>query len=372
MNIAQQIVNGLVLGSGYACIALGWTILLGVARLVNFAHGQLYMLGAFVTWYAMTKLGCPTRWRSCRGDFRACGSGRADAKRDDGAGHDAEPDQPDDRHARPRLRAARRQRVDLWRQSADLAGYAGARQGRSGLAVVHLAGCAGAGRDARCFTVRCGCSRRRRASDRSFARSRKIPSWRNCSVSTRKVVYLLVFVFECSAVALGAALVAPRSPILTSMGFNEVIMTFVVVVLGGIGSIGGALVAGLGLGLFIAFFGAFVAHAYTTAAAFAVLLASARGPPGGIGSQMTAIESLHGLRCRCCVQPPSSCLIAVGFFLPRLLGGTFGRLFDADDDRDFCRHVLRRRSSCCPISAKSVSAIPCSGRSAATRPPIFR
>ena len=64
MNIAQQIVNGLVLGSGYACIALGWTILLGVARLVNFAHGQLYMLGAFATWYAMTKLGhAVSRWR---------------------------------------------------------------------------------------------------------------------------------------------------------------------------------------------------------------------------------------------------------------------------------------------------------------------
>ena len=59
MNIAQQIVNGLVLGSGYACIALGWTILLGVARLVNFAHGQLYMLGAFATWYAMTRLDLP-------------------------------------------------------------------------------------------------------------------------------------------------------------------------------------------------------------------------------------------------------------------------------------------------------------------------
>ena len=59
MNIAQQIVNGLVLGSGYACVALGWTILLGVARLVNFAHGQLYMLGAFVTWFAMVKAGLP-------------------------------------------------------------------------------------------------------------------------------------------------------------------------------------------------------------------------------------------------------------------------------------------------------------------------
>jgi branched-chain amino acid transport system permease protein len=100
-----------------------------------------------------------------------------------------------------------------------------------------------------------------------------------------KVVYLCVFVFECSAVALGAALVAPRSPILTSMGFNEVIMTFVVVVLGGIGSIGGALVAGLGLGLFTAFFGAFVAPAYTTAAAFALLLALLVIRPAGLATK---------------------------------------------------------------------------------------
>jgi branched-chain amino acid transport system permease protein len=100
-----------------------------------------------------------------------------------------------------------------------------------------------------------------------------------------RVVYLLVFVFECSAVALGAALVAPRSPILTSMGFNEVIMTFVVVVLGGIGSIAGALVAGLGLGLFIAFFGAFVAQAYTTAAAFALLLALLVIRPQGLATK---------------------------------------------------------------------------------------
>ena len=102
---------------------------------------------------------------------------------------------------------------------------------------------------------------------------------------TVDVVYLLVFVFECSAVALGAALVAPRSPILTSMGFNEVIMTFVVVVLGGIGSIGGALAAGLGLGLFIAFFGAFVAHAYTTAAAFALMLVLLVVRPAGLAAR---------------------------------------------------------------------------------------
>ncbi|MEI8153404.1 MAG: branched-chain amino acid ABC transporter permease, partial [Hyphomicrobiales bacterium] len=57
MNIPQQLVNGLVLGSGYACVALGWTVLLGAAKLVNFAHGQMYMLGAFVCWFMMTRLG---------------------------------------------------------------------------------------------------------------------------------------------------------------------------------------------------------------------------------------------------------------------------------------------------------------------------
>ena len=50
-------------------------------------------------------------------------------------------------------------------------------------------------------------------------------------------VYLGIFAFEGAAVAFAATLVAPRTPIITSMGFDEVIMTFVVVVLGGVGSV---------------------------------------------------------------------------------------------------------------------------------------
>jgi branched-chain amino acid transport system permease protein len=57
------------------------------------------------------------------------------------------------------------------------------------------------------------------------------------------------------------------------MGFDQVVMTFVVVVLGGIGSVGGSYVAGLAIGLFTAFFGALVSPAYTTAAVFALLIA---------------------------------------------------------------------------------------------------
>ena len=99
------------------------------------------------------------------------------------------------------------------------------------------------------------------------------------------LVYIGVFVFECAAVALGAGLVAPRSPILTSMGFDEVILTFVIVVLGGIGSVGGSLLAGFGLGMFTALFGALVSPAHTTAAAFFVLLAVLVLRPGGLATK---------------------------------------------------------------------------------------
>ncbi|MGM0639448.1 MAG: branched-chain amino acid ABC transporter permease [Pseudomonadota bacterium] len=44
----QAIVNGLVLGSFYALIALGYTMIFGVIKLLNFAHGDVYMVGAFV------------------------------------------------------------------------------------------------------------------------------------------------------------------------------------------------------------------------------------------------------------------------------------------------------------------------------------
>jgi branched-chain amino acid transport system permease protein len=44
----QQIVNGLALGSMYALVAIGYTLILGVLRLLNLAHGEIFMLGGFV------------------------------------------------------------------------------------------------------------------------------------------------------------------------------------------------------------------------------------------------------------------------------------------------------------------------------------
>ncbi|MDT7929305.1 ABC transporter permease subunit, partial [Tepidimonas sp.] len=48
--LLQQIINGLVLGSMYALVALGYTMVYGIIGLINFAHGDVLMIGALTSW----------------------------------------------------------------------------------------------------------------------------------------------------------------------------------------------------------------------------------------------------------------------------------------------------------------------------------
>jgi branched-chain amino acid transport system permease protein len=52
----QQLINGLVLGSMYALVALGYTMVYGIINLINFAHGEVLMVGALVSWTVVTWL----------------------------------------------------------------------------------------------------------------------------------------------------------------------------------------------------------------------------------------------------------------------------------------------------------------------------
>ena len=52
----QQIVNGLTLGSVYAVVALGYTMVYGIIQLINFAHGEVVMIGAMVAFSVITAL----------------------------------------------------------------------------------------------------------------------------------------------------------------------------------------------------------------------------------------------------------------------------------------------------------------------------
>jgi branched-chain amino acid transport system permease protein len=57
--VFQQMVNGLIAGSIYALTAMGLTMIFGIMDIINFAHGEIYMLGAFLTYIFCVSLGFP-------------------------------------------------------------------------------------------------------------------------------------------------------------------------------------------------------------------------------------------------------------------------------------------------------------------------
>jgi branched-chain amino acid transport system permease protein len=287
MNLTQQLINGLVLGHAYALVAIGWTLLLGVARLVNFGHGQMYMLGAFVTWWAVTKAGVPYALAlpiaMAIGALFGLLMQRVMLKATFeqnlvsimimtlGFGYVLQGGAAlvfgstgqilDTALSRSEIKLG-----ELWLTQQDLA-------------IVLVAIMVFVGLKWLLDGTRVGRLVRMVAEDPKLAQL--------AGVNVRRV-YFGVFAFEGAAVAFAAGMVAPRTPILTSMGFEEVIMTFVVVVLGGIGSVTGSYVAGVALGLFTALFGALVSPAYTTAACFLVLIAVLVLRPGGLSAGSTA------------------------------------------------------------------------------------
>lgn len=59
INIIEQLINGLRTGSIYALIALGYTMVYGIAKMINFAHGDIIMVGAYALYVFSTLLGLP-------------------------------------------------------------------------------------------------------------------------------------------------------------------------------------------------------------------------------------------------------------------------------------------------------------------------
>mgnify|MGYP001771659313 FL=1 len=60
MEFLSNLVNGISLGSVYAVIALGYTMVYGIARMLNFAHGDIIMVGGYICFIVMTSLGLPS------------------------------------------------------------------------------------------------------------------------------------------------------------------------------------------------------------------------------------------------------------------------------------------------------------------------
>ena len=52
----QQLLNGLTIGSTYALIAIGYTMVYGIIGMINFAHGEVYMIGSYIGFMVITAL----------------------------------------------------------------------------------------------------------------------------------------------------------------------------------------------------------------------------------------------------------------------------------------------------------------------------
>ncbi|MFA6948170.1 MAG: branched-chain amino acid ABC transporter permease [Eubacteriales bacterium] len=59
MTLIYQLINGLQLGAIYALVALGYSMVYGIVQLINFAHGDIIMVGAYVSWYIIAKMNAP-------------------------------------------------------------------------------------------------------------------------------------------------------------------------------------------------------------------------------------------------------------------------------------------------------------------------
>ena len=59
MSFLSYLINGISLGSVYAIIALGYTMVYGIAKMLNFAHGDVIMVGGYIALISTTSFGCP-------------------------------------------------------------------------------------------------------------------------------------------------------------------------------------------------------------------------------------------------------------------------------------------------------------------------
>jgi branched-chain amino acid transport system permease protein len=267
----QLLVNGVVTGCGYALVAVGWTIMLGTARLANFAHGTMYMVGAFVVWYVMTAAGMPyfvailvsILVLSVIG-YVVQLSVKDLIRRQDltsimiltlgisymltGAASLFFSGQPQNISSPLRPIRYNIEGIRFTLQDAAIVVVS---------ILVYIAVWLVKNKTKLGSTIR------------ALAEDSKLTQLYGINPNS---LLIGIFVFEGATIALAAGLIAPRAPIFTSMGFQEVIFTFVIVVLGGIGSVSGAFLAGLGMGVFMAFFGALVSSAYALAAVFSVML----------------------------------------------------------------------------------------------------
>lgn len=281
MIVAQQLVNGMANGMAYILIATGLTLVFGVLRMVNFAHGEFYMIGAFATYYCISLTGAgyltsmavatvggallgllanailfwPLR-KEHEFTILLVSLGLAQflaATAEEVFG--AEPKYVDSPYADEMLEFGQ---IVITQQRVLILV----------LSLVVLAGLA-------LFIRRSRMGRMMRATAQN-------PQGALLTGVNVRQVYMFTFALSCGLAALAGALIGPTTMIFPHVGNWAVLKGFIVVVIGGLGSVPGALVAGLGLGIIESLVGGFISLGFAEAVGYAAIILVLLFRPAGL------------------------------------------------------------------------------------------
>ena len=242
--ILEQALNGLQFGLMLFLLAAGLTLVFGIMDMINLAHGSLYMVGAYLMAAVVAgdrlvrRGGSSLRGRRHGADRHAAGSRAAaapvPARPSDPGARDVRAD-PD----RQRARAARLRLAAGPAQHAGGALRAGRAAARAVLFVVppadHRGRAGGRRRSSTSWS-------RRRAPACWSAPAPRTARWRSPWASTSARCSPIVFGVGAALCAIAGAMLGPILAVQVGMGESILILAFVVIVIGGIGSIRGALV----------------------------------------------------------------------------------------------------------------------------------
>jgi len=278
----QQLVNWINLGAMYALLAIGYTMVYGIVKLINFAHGEIFMTGAFFTWWFMTALNVPFPIASLIGIALATGLGVGV-----------------ERVAYRPLRNAPRFAVviSVLGMSIFLQNMARIIWGAEfqvfevdfGIAPIMLGDVVipfkkvfillvtlvlMAGLSLFVKRTYLGKAMRATAADREAAEM--------MGISANAVIVLTFMVGSSLGAVAGILYAINYNSIDPYMGFNAGMKAFAAAVLGGIGNIYGAMVGGLLLGIFEGAGAAYISSMYRDAIAFAILILALILRPEGL------------------------------------------------------------------------------------------
>ncbi len=280
-EIAQQAVNGLVMGGVYALMALGLTLIFGILDQVNFAHGELYMIGAYATFYfsdflggsyffalifamvAVAFLGIFYEWLLFR-PLR-------------GMGH------------LPAIISSLGASIFLWNLGLQIFGST-PQQMRTGLSEITLS-FGGISLTVQRLLVLCVAlalifllylmimKTRMGKAMRATAQDPEVAALLGIDINR---IAEMTFIIGGALAGAAGALIGPIFLIYPAMGLMACLKAFVVVILGGLGNVVGAVAAGFALGVIESLGAGFISSAYKDFFAFLVLILVLWARPEGI------------------------------------------------------------------------------------------